>query len=135
MATTAATTAALGHVDPRAVASVLVAVEDAVAWLNAHNDLDDAEITVRVLKVAEETGEAAQAWIGATGQNPRKGITHSRAEVAGELADVVMAALVAIASLGIDPGPALVAKACAVSDRVRAARTSERHRPNGGEAA
>jgi NTP pyrophosphatase (non-canonical NTP hydrolase) len=116
-------------------ASVHVAVDEAVAWLNAHNDLDDAEITLRVLKVAEETGEAAQAWIGATGQNPRKGVTHSRADVAGELADVVMAALVAIASLGIDPGAALVAKAGAVSARVRAARTSGRHRANGGEAA
>ena len=84
-----------------------------------HRHDDAVSAVLRVLKVAEETGEAAQAWIGATGRNPRKGVTHSRAEVAGELADVVIAALVAVASLGIDPGTALAAKAEAVSARLR----------------
>ena len=30
------------------------------------------EITLRLLKIAEELGEAAQAWIGVLGQNPVK---------------------------------------------------------------
>jgi hypothetical protein len=117
------------------VASVLAAVDDAVAWLNAHNGLNDSEITLRVLKVSEEVGEAAQAWISATGQNPRKGITHSRVDVAGELADVVMAALVAIASLGVNPGATLAARAEVVSTRIRAARSPQYRRVGGEEAA
>jgi hypothetical protein len=34
--------------------------------------------------------------IGATGQNPRKGITHTWEDVQGELCDVVITALVAL---------------------------------------
>ncbi len=43
-------------------------------WLTAHQNLPPGqEILLRVLKLSEEVGEAAQAVIGATGQNPRKG--------------------------------------------------------------
>jgi NTP pyrophosphatase (non-canonical NTP hydrolase) len=51
----------------------------------------------------EEAGEAAAAWIGAIGRNPRKGTTHSRRDVAEELGDVAFTALVAAASLRHDP--------------------------------
>ena len=108
-----------------AVTAVLTTVGESVTWLNSHRPVDDREITMRVLKVAEEAGEAAAAWIGATGQNPRKGVTHSRADVAAELADVVIAALVAVASLDIDPATALTAKATAVSARIREITTRE----------
>ncbi|HCT79952.1 MAG TPA: hypothetical protein DGG94_06455 [Micromonosporaceae bacterium] len=57
---------------------------------------------MRILKVTEEAGEVAQAWIGVVGQNPRKGVTHTEREVADELADVAFTALVAIQSLGFD---------------------------------
>ena len=77
----AVVTPRIEHRHDDAVSAVLRVVEDAVAWLDGHNPVDDAEVTMRVLKVAEETGEAAQAWIGATGRNPRKGVTHSRAGV------------------------------------------------------
>lgn len=100
------------------LADVLDTVHDAVAWLNSHHGPDDTELTMRVLKVAEEVGEAAQAWIGATGQNPRKGVTHTRADVAAELADVVLSALVAITSLGLDPAAAVRAKAAVVATRL-----------------
>lgn len=91
--------------------AVLDAVHQLVFWLNRHHEPDDAEITLRLLKVSEEAGEAAAAWIGATGQNPRKGVTHTRDDVADELADVVYAALVAMASLpGICPATVLTAK-------------------------
>ncbi len=72
-------------------------------WLDANNGTGSLELTCRILKVTEEAGEAAEAWIGALGQNPRKGVTHTRAQVADELADVAFTALVAIASLGFDP--------------------------------
>lgn len=94
------------------------AVERATRWLDSHHRPDDTEITMRLLKVTEEAGEAAQAWIGANGRNPRKGITHDREDVAAELADVVVSALVAINSLGLDPAAALAAKARALTTRL-----------------
>ena len=51
------------------------------------------------MKIAEETGEAVAACIGMTGQNPRKGITATADDLAGELCDVVLAALVALATV------------------------------------
>src|SRR5687768_9559521 len=52
------------------------AVTAAVAWLDDANGRDQANVTFRILKVVEEAGEAAAAWIGAAGNNPRKGVTH-----------------------------------------------------------
>lgn len=83
------------------------AVRLARNWLDAANGTGLHELTCRILKVTEEAGEAAGAWIGAVGQNPRKGVTHSRKEVADELADVALTALVAIESLGLDARRAL----------------------------
>ena len=78
------------------------AVRASRGWLDAANGTGDTELTCRILKLTEEAGEAAGAWIGVLGQNPRKGVTHSREDVAAELADVVFTALVAIESLGFD---------------------------------
>jgi NTP pyrophosphatase (non-canonical NTP hydrolase) len=97
--------------------SVWDAVERSTKWLDSHHEPNDAEITMRLLKLTEESGEAAQAWIGATGRNPRKGVTHSRHDVAAELADVVFSALVAITSLGADPAAVLTDKARALLTR------------------
>ncbi|MFB7939200.1 MazG-like family protein [Streptomyces sp. NPDC056049] len=72
-------------------------------WLTAHQDLPPGqEILLRVLKLSEEVGEAAQAVIGATGQNPRKGTSHSWADVEAELCDVVITAMVALRTLTPD---------------------------------
>lgn len=68
-------------------------------WLDLHNGSSDEERGLRILKLAEEAGEVAQAWIGATGQNPRKGRTHEVEDVVVELCDVIVTAAVAIASL------------------------------------
>ncbi|MGC5033765.1 MazG-like family protein [Micromonospora sp. DT229] len=73
------------------------------ARLDAVNGRSREEIGLRILKVTEEAGEVASAWIGTVGQNPRKGVTHTTDDVAAELADVVLTALVAITSLGHDP--------------------------------
>ncbi|QEU92857.1 hypothetical protein [Streptomyces kanamyceticus] len=69
------------------------------AALDASNGRTEHEIAMRLLKVSEEAGEAAAAYIGMTGQNPRKGMTHTRNDVAQELADVIVAAAVALLSL------------------------------------
>ncbi|MES4887502.1 MazG-like family protein [Streptomyces sp. NPDC096012] len=56
-------------------------------------------VLLRVLKLSEEVGEVAEAIIGATGQNPRKGVTHSWEDVQAELCDVAVTALVALRTL------------------------------------
>ncbi|AVT30312.1 MULTISPECIES: MazG-like family protein [unclassified Plantactinospora] len=94
-------------------------VRAARAWLDRANGTDRAELTCRILKVTEEAGEAAGAWIGLTGQNPRKGVTHSLDDVAAELADVALSALVAIESLDLDARQVLDARAARVRDRLR----------------
>ncbi|MGW0947854.1 MazG-like family protein [Streptomyces sp. NPDC002623] len=57
--------------------------------------------SLQVLKIAEETGEAAQAVIGARGTNPRKG-TAPWDDVHAEVADVAITALVALARMRPD---------------------------------
>jgi NTP pyrophosphatase (non-canonical NTP hydrolase) len=81
---------------------IWTAVPAARDWLDAANGRADAELSSRILKLTEEAGEVAAAWIGVLGSNPRKGVTHTREEVVDELADVVVTALVAIESLGFD---------------------------------
>lgn len=56
---------------------------------------------VRILKLAEETGEAAEALIGMQG-NSRKGICKTRDDLLAELADVIITA--AIAMVGVTEG-------------------------------
>ncbi|MFI1535757.1 MazG-like family protein [Streptomyces anandii] len=56
-------------------------------------------LLLRLLKLSEEVGEVAQAVIGATGQNPRKGTTHTWTDVESELCDVIITALVALRTL------------------------------------
>jgi NTP pyrophosphatase (non-canonical NTP hydrolase) len=97
---------------------VTAAVHGSVAWLDAANGRDDTNITLRILKILEEAGEAAAAWIGAIGNNPRKGITHTAADVAAELADVAITAMVAIESLGLDHHETLRACATKVLERI-----------------
>jgi len=66
----------------------------------------DVPPEVRVLKLAEEVGEAAQALIGVHGWNRRKGQHASEEDLLDELADVMITAGVAIAGFTADPGRA-----------------------------
>jgi NTP pyrophosphatase (non-canonical NTP hydrolase) len=75
-----------------------------VGWLDRSNGAGEQETALRLMKLTEETGEVAQAYIGYTGQNPRKGITHSRNDVADELCDVIVTAMVALHRFAEDPG-------------------------------
>lgn len=95
-------------------------------WLDAANGTGRDELTMRLFKLVEEVGEVAAAWVGATGQNPRKGVTHQVEDVGAELGDVVMTALVAIASLGLDPRTVLMDTARKVRDRLTPAPGPER---------
>ncbi|MFJ9579353.1 MazG-like family protein [Streptomyces sp. NPDC101191] len=72
-------------------------------WLTDRQRLPPGqEILLRVLKLSEEVGETAQAVIGATGQNPRKGHSHSWQDVEAELCDVIITAMVALRTLTPD---------------------------------
>ena len=103
------------------------AIAAARAWLDHRNGNSVPELGLRILKIVEEAGEAAAAWAGTLGQNPRKGVTHTRQDVADELGDVASTALVAAASLGFDPAVVLARVARKVVDRlpVPAADTEE----------
>ncbi|MFJ5994178.1 MazG-like family protein [Streptomyces sp. NPDC092370] len=69
-------------------------------WLDTNRPVEGREgILLRILKLSEEVGEVSEAVIGATGQNPRKGITHTWEDVQAELCDVVITALVALRTL------------------------------------
>jgi NTP pyrophosphatase (non-canonical NTP hydrolase) len=71
------------------------------AWIDAGNLHRDPEAATwgRLAKVSEECGEVIAAYIGATGQNPRKGHTHTLDHVEDELLDVAVTALCAVAHL------------------------------------
>jgi NTP pyrophosphatase (non-canonical NTP hydrolase) len=80
--------------------SVWKTIEDLAQVFDEHDEqrgMDPQEQwTLQVLKIAEETGEASQAVIGARGTNPRKGDSHTWSDVHAEVADVVITALVAL---------------------------------------
>ncbi|MER7927973.1 MULTISPECIES: MazG-like family protein [unclassified Streptomyces] len=78
-------------------------IDDLWTWLDRNAPLGGEEgMLLRMLKLSEEVGEVAQAVIGVTGQNPRKGVTHTWEDVQGELCDVVITALVALRTLTPD---------------------------------
>jgi phosphoribosyl-ATP pyrophosphohydrolase len=63
---------------------------------SAAAQVDREGVLYRALKVQEEAGEVAAAIIGFVGANARKGVTHEGEDVAKELADVVITAMVAL---------------------------------------
>ena len=70
-------------------------------WIDDGNAQRDPEAATwaRLAKITEEAGEVVAAHIGATGQNPRKGVTHSGQDVQEELLDVAVTALAALEHL------------------------------------
>jgi NTP pyrophosphatase (non-canonical NTP hydrolase) len=74
-----------------------------VGWLDRGSSLPDETKTIlQILKITEEAGEVAEALIGVTGQNPRKGYSHSWQDVQNELCDVVITAMVALTRINPD---------------------------------
>ncbi|UUU21561.1 MazG-like family protein [Streptomyces sp. DSM 40750] len=88
------------------------------AWLEADQPYGGQEgLLLRMLKLQEEVGEVAQAVIGATGQNPRKGTSHTWDDVQSELCDVVITALVALRTLTPDARAVFTAHLARVTER------------------
>ncbi|MFD5559688.1 MazG-like family protein [Kitasatospora griseola] len=88
------------------------------AWL-ADGSTQPAEMqrVLQCLKVSEEAGEVAEAVIGVLGQNPRKGFSHTWDDVAGELCDVMITAMVALVRVHPDPAAAFDAHLAEVAAR------------------
>jgi len=73
---------------------------DQVGQLHAHHG--DVPAEVRLLKLTEEVGEAAEALIGMRGLNSRKGTCRTRDDLLAELADVIITAAVAMSGIAGD---------------------------------
>ncbi|MER5538382.1 MazG-like family protein [Streptomyces mirabilis] len=88
------------------------------SWLDAHRTHGGQEgLLLRILKLSEEVGEVAEAVIGATGQNPRKGASHTWDDVRSELCDVVITALIALRTLTPDAREVFMDRLAAVTER------------------
>ncbi|MFD3313822.1 MazG-like family protein [Streptomyces sp. NPDC058694] len=74
-------------------------------------------LLLRMLKLSEEVGEVAEAVIGATGQNPRKGVSHTWDDVQAELCDVIITAAVALRTLTPETREVFAAHLARVTDR------------------
>ncbi|WP_371792270.1 MazG-like family protein [Streptomyces sp. NBC_01471] len=71
--------------------------------LEDHSTLPrEQRILLQLLKIQEEAGEVAEAVIGATGQNPRKGHSHSWTDVEAEVCDVIVTGMVALLRMNPD---------------------------------
>jgi NTP pyrophosphatase (non-canonical NTP hydrolase) len=70
---------------------------DRIQRLHEHHG--DVPLEVRILKLTEEVGEVAEAFIGMRGLNSRKGICRSREDLLDELADVIITAAVAMSGV------------------------------------
>lgn len=87
-------------------------------WLDQHNGVDQAETAARLMKVGEEFGEVVAAWIGVTGKNPRKTGDFTIQDVGRELADVVIAAVVAMTSCGLPAELVIAERTDQIADRI-----------------
>lgn len=64
-----------------------------------HEYHGDVPVEARLLKLTEEVGEVAEAFLGIHGLNKRKGVCRTRDDLLAELADVIITA--AVAMIGI----------------------------------
>nr|WP_257019285.1 MazG-like family protein [Streptomyces sp. TLI_235] len=105
-------------------------IDRLVGWLDGASVLPvGEERLLRLLKLSEEVGEVGQAVIGATGQNPRKGVTHSWQDVQEELCDVVVSALVALRTLAPDARAVFEQRLARIEARSLAARRENQGNP------
>ena len=99
------------------------AIGEITEWLDSASTLPpEQERLLRIMKITEEAGEVTQAVIGAIGQNPRKGVTHTWDDVTAELSDVILTSMVALATLNPDPGKLFGEHLNRVADRCRQVR-------------
>ncbi|MED7955419.1 MULTISPECIES: MazG-like family protein [unclassified Streptomyces] len=108
-------------------------VDHLVTWLDEESPLPPQEERLaRILKLSEEVGEVSAAVIGATGQNPRKGVTHTWDDVQHELCDVVFSALVALRTLTPDAARVFAERLAYVERRSAAGRRPATGQPATG---
>lgn len=83
-------------------------IDDIVQWIDRQSPMPDPmqALGMRIHKITEELGEVAQAYVGVTAYNPRKGKSHTEADLKGELCDVVLTAMVALRTIEPDAGKA-----------------------------
>ncbi len=94
--------------DPQETADQLAALSQRIDTSPANAARDpEACLWGRVTKVGEEHGEVIAALIGVTGQNPRKGVTHTLDDVEAELLDVALTALCAVEHLNSNEGASM----------------------------
>jgi NTP pyrophosphatase (non-canonical NTP hydrolase) len=67
-----------------------------------HDYYGDVPVEVCLLKLTEEVGEAAEAYIGIHGLNKRKGTCRTPDDLLDELADVIITAAVAMSGVAGD---------------------------------
>lgn len=91
-----------------------------VEWLDHVNGTSEHETAMRLMKLTEEVGEVSQAYAGLLGQNPRKGKTHTGSDIADELCDVIVTAMVALHGFTDDPEQHLATKIQTIANRSRA---------------
>ncbi|NDK24615.1 hypothetical protein FSY75_09035 [Streptomyces sp. TR1341] len=89
-------------------------------WLdeNTSGQTQTERELLRVLKIGEEFGEVAEALHGAHNANPRKGASHTRADVSKELIDVAVTALIALDTIDPEARKAFDARLQHLVDRV-----------------
>ncbi|MFE6127546.1 MazG-like family protein [Streptomyces sp. NPDC056437] len=88
-------------------------------WLDEATPETAGDIRLlRVLKIGEEYGEAAEALVGAVGANPRKGDSHTWQDVEKELSNVIVTAMVALSTLNPDAEKVLDERLQHLVDRV-----------------
>ncbi|MEU1149340.1 MazG-like family protein [Streptomyces sp. NPDC005863] len=75
-------------------------IEGLANRLEEHSTLPrEQRLLLQLLKIQEETGEVAEAVIGAMGQNPRKGASHTWEDVEAEVCDVIVTGMVTLLRL------------------------------------
>jgi hypothetical protein len=89
-----------------------------VEWLDTNSPLPpETDKLLRIMKLSEEVGEVSRTVIGATGQNVRKGVTHTWEDVTHELVDVIVTAMVALTTLIPDARRVFAERLAFVADR------------------
>lgn len=99
---------------------VFTDVQAVSAWIREQNAGTWTDPSVHLIHLQEEVGEVASAYIGMTGQNPRKGVTHSLDDLISELADVAITALCTITVISghpLEPAYAISAKLQRIMER------------------
>lgn len=71
--------------------------------------LGDVPVEAQLLKLAEEVGEVAEAYLSMTGLNRRKGVSRTHDDLMGEVGDVIITASIALVRLAGGPEAARAA--------------------------